>query len=82
MVIFPISSLPSVCGNVFVCVTTNMCLSTIVYIYVTVPGGVSGSQLDLIRFWVVLSSSLGFCGDSDGKESICNTGDLGSIPGS
>ena len=24
---------------------------------------------------------LGFAGDSDGKESICNVGDLGSIPG-
>ena len=23
----------------------------------------------------------GFFGDSDGKESACNTGDLGSIPG-
>ena len=23
----------------------------------------------------------GFPGDSDGKESACNTGDLGSIPG-
>ena len=64
------------------CVTTNVCVSTTVYIYVTVPGGVSGSQLYLIRFWVILSSSLGFCGGSDGKESACNTGDLGSIPGS
>ena len=25
--------------------------------------------------------SLGFRGGSDGKESACNTGDLGSIPG-
>ena len=25
---------------------------------------------------------MGFPGDSDGKESVCNTGDLGSIPGS
>ena len=25
---------------------------------------------------------LGFPGDSDGKESTCNAGDLGSIPGS
>ena len=24
---------------------------------------------------------LGFLGDSDGKESICNAGDLGSVPG-
>ena len=27
------------------------------------------------------SSSLGFPGGSDGKESTCNAGDLGSIPG-
>ena len=26
-------------------------------------------------------TNTGFPGDSDGKESICNTGDLGSIPG-
>ena len=25
---------------------------------------------------------MGFPGDSDGKESVCNTGDSGSIPGS
>ena len=24
----------------------------------------------------------GFCGGSDGKESVCNAGDWGSIPGS
>ena len=29
----------------------------------------------------VFSSSLGFPGGSAGKESICNAGDLGSIPG-
>ena len=26
--------------------------------------------------------SFGFCGDSVGKESACNAGDPGSIPGS
>ena len=33
---------------------------------------------------VLLTSSLlcGFPGGSDGKESTCNVGDLGSIPGS
>ena len=25
---------------------------------------------------------MGFLGGSDGKESVCNVGDLGSIPGS
>ena len=29
-----------------------------------------------------LSLNLGFPGGSDGKESTCNAGDLGSIPGS
>ena len=28
-----------------------------------------------------LPTYLGFPGDSDGKESACNVGDLGSIPG-
>ena len=28
-----------------------------------------------------LTCVLGFPGDSDGKESACNAGDLGSIPG-
>ena len=27
------------------------------------------------------SESLGFTGSSDGKESVCNAGNLGSIPG-
>ena len=27
-------------------------------------------------------NSLGFAGGSDGKESVCNAGDWGSIPGS
>ena len=28
------------------------------------------------------SKSLGFPGGSDGKESVCNVGDMSSIPGS
>ena len=31
---------------------------------------------------IVATHCLGFPGGSDGKESGCNTGDLGSIPGS
>ena len=31
---------------------------------------------------IVAAQCLGFPGGSDGKESACNTGDLGSIPGS
>ena len=31
--------------------------------------------------WASLSFSLGFPGGSDGKESACNVGDLGAIPG-
>ena len=36
-------------------------------------------------FLIIIHTSdkvLGFLGDSDGKESSCNVGDLGSIPGS
>ena len=33
-----------------------------------------GLRVDILGF-------LGFSGGSDGKESACNTGDLGSIPG-
>ena len=29
----------------------------------------------------MLGETLGFAGNSDGKESACNVGDLGSIPG-
>ena len=29
----------------------------------------------------MLGETLGFPGNSDGKESACNVGDLGSIPG-
>ena len=32
--------------------------------------------------WHQISICLGFPGGSDSKESACNTGDLGSIPGS
>ena len=31
--------------------------------------------------WVILHQPMGFPGGSDGKESACNVGDLGSIPG-
>ena len=34
-----------------------------------------------ISFSVSFPTSLGFPGDSDSKESACNEGDLGSIPG-
>ena len=33
------------------------------------------------RKWQPTPIFLGFLGDSDGKESTCNAGDLGSIPG-
>ena len=38
------------------------------------------SPVDLIM--ILLSQRFGFLGCSDGKESVCNAGDLGSIPGS
>ena len=31
---------------------------------------------------VIIDRNVGFPGGSDGKESACNVGDLGSIPGS
>ena len=40
------------------------------------------SELSLApSFWVLSTNSLDFLGGSDGKESVCNMGDLGSIPG-
>ena len=48
-------------------------------------------QVTLVRSWVrkipwrrdrlPTSVFMGFPGDSDGKESACNAGDLGSVPG-
>ena len=35
-----------------------------------------------MHYWPSYLSSLGFPCGSDGKESACNAGDLGSIPGS
>ena len=34
-----------------------------------------------LDFWLVLPPPLGFLGSSDSKESTCNAGDTGSIPG-
>jgi len=33
------------------------------------------------NIWIMLTEALGFPGGSDGKESTCNAGNLGSIPG-
>ena len=33
------------------------------------------------EFWVKLGQEMGFPGSSTGKESACNAGDLGSVPG-
>ena len=33
------------------------------------------------NIWIMSTEALGFPGGSDGKESTCNAGDLGSIPG-
>ena len=45
-----------------------------------------GAWPDYNSIWVlkmspIFISKLGFPGDSDGKESACNVGDLGLIPG-
>ena len=31
--------------------------------------------------WIYIYAKMGFPGGSDGKESVCNMGDLGTIPG-
>ena len=43
--------------------------------------GISKSQTRLSDFHFSLFFILGFPGDSDGKESACNAGNPGSIPG-
>ena len=35
----------------------------------------------LDRYYKYIHGTMGFPGGSDSKESICNAGDLGSIPG-
>ena len=40
------------------------------------------SALDVLTNLMTLCSKIGFPGGSDGKESACKAGDLGSIPGS
>ena len=35
-----------------------------------------------VREYIVVNNYMGFPGVSDGKESACSAGDLGSIPGS
>ena len=39
------------------------------------------TQILLLKLFSVIGYYLGFPGGSDGKESACNVGDLGSIPG-
>ena len=34
-----------------------------------------------VIFWEILKTCMDFPGGSDGKESACNVGDLGSVPG-
>ena len=33
-----------------------------------------------VPIYILPEENMGFPGDSDGKEAICNVGDLGSIP--
>ena len=49
-----------------------------VYIYPLSLGPLSHCS---VKFLVAFPYKLGFSGVSDGKESTCNAGDLGSIPG-
>jgi len=41
-----------------------------------------GSEPTGWRIWMKFIQGQGFCGSSDGKESACNAGDPGLIPGS
>ena len=43
--------------------------------------GVTKSRTRLSDFTFTFMATTGFPGGSDGKESACNAGDLGSIPG-
>ena len=49
--------------------------------YLVNSGRIDGSKLMMI-IAIRLLSARGFPGGSEGKESACNAGDLGSIPGS
>ena len=42
----------------------------------------ASQEKDLSGVWEDIMRRKGFPGGSDGKESTCNSGDLGSIPGS
>ena len=42
----------------------------------------ASQEKDLSGVWEDIMLRKGFPGGSDGKESTCNSGDLGSIPGS
>ena len=44
-------------------------------------GGVQIRRGEIIGYFCDKLMILGFLGGSDGKEPICNAGDLGSIPG-
>ena len=48
------------------------------------PGGSDGKEstfIELNRVHIQIDNNLGFPGCSDSKESVCNAGELGSIPG-
>ena len=38
-------------------------------------------SLHVFENYVLYTSCQGFTGGSDGKESVCSVGDLGSVPG-
>ena len=60
-----------------VCMLVRFWVSMTVYTHpATVPCGAPIGYTPTQGTWEV-----GFTGDSDGKESACNVGDLGSIPG-
>ena len=51
-------------------------------IFIFVPGNTKGAIFWLGKILIYIKTKLDFSGGSDGKESDCDAGDQGSIPGS
>ena len=68
--------------GVFLTQGLNLCLSSFLVLagrsFMIVP---PGKMLAIIIINISSSSNVGFPGGSDGKESVCNVGDVGLIAG-
>ena len=79
-VIFPMK--PFFVSTVFLCPHLSCVQLHFIYFFLILPDYKPFKFKAHILFTVLFPSSLSFPGDSDGKESTCNEGDLGLIPGS